>query len=240
MKVTSTGRTILITGASRGIGHAIAKRMDAQFENIILVSKNKDILDNSTKSFKKSKIFKYVVNLESEKEVLNFTEDISKRFNCLDVLVNNAGVYLGKTFEKQSIEDVLKMINLNLTSYILLTHQLLPLLKKGNSPQIINISSFAVTEKLQGEAVYTATKSAVSSFSDVLRKEISPLGVRITAIQPGGVDTYPVPKPEVLLSPDEIASTVEYILSRPATVQIETIQLSHIKQWRGVKPSWIE
>lgn len=233
-------KTILITGASRGIGLAIAKKMDGRFENMILVAKHKSGLDKATKLLNNSKVFKYAINLEDEKEVVKFTNEISKKFNNLDVLVNNAGVYLGKTFEKQSIEDVLKMINLNLTSYILLTHQLLPILKKGNNPQIINISSFAVTEKLQGEAVYTATKSAVSSFSDVLRKEISPLGVRITAIQPGGVDTYPVPKPDVLLSPNEIADTVEYILTRPNTVQIETIQLSHIKQWRGVKPSWIE
>lgn len=233
-------KTVLITGASRGIGFAIAKSLESEFENMILVARHKETLDKAAGQLKGPKIFKYVVDLEDEKELLKFAKEINKKFKSLDVLVNNAGVYIGRRFINEPTEEIIRILNLDLKCHILLTHELLPIIKKGKNPQIINISSHAVRTLLYGEAVYTAAKSAISSFSDVLRKELNDEGIRITAIEPGGVDTYPIPKPDILLSPLEIGEAVSYIIDRPATVQIDVLGLSHIKQWRGTKPGWIE
>ena len=207
---------------------------------MILVAKHKDTLDKAALQLKSTKIYKYVVDLEDEKEVLKFAKEINKKFKSLDVLVNNAGVYIGKRFDKQPLSEIIKMLNLNLRAHLILTHELLNLLKKGENSQIVNISSCAVSVNFYGEAVYSATKSAISSFSNVLRKELNSEGIRITAIEPFGVDTYPTPQPDYLLNPMEIGEVVKYVIKRPPFVQIDVVELSHIKQWRGTKPDWIE
>lgn len=233
-------KTVLITGASRGIGFAIAKSLQSDFENIILVAKHAETLDKAAKAFETSRIFKYIVDLESEKEILKFTMKINKKFKSIDVLVNNAGVYIGKRFAKQSLFEINRMLNLNLRSCVHLTHQLLPSLVKGENPQIINISSVASHINIYGEGVYSATKAAMSSLSDVLRKELNKEGIRITAVQPYGVDTYSSSHADSLLNPINVGEAVKYIISTPPSVQIDVLELSNINQWRGQKPAWIE
>lgn len=233
-------RTALVTGASRGIGLAIAKSLAPLVDNLVITSKYQETLDKAAAQIKATKLTKIVANLEDEKEVLKLVQEVESKFDYLDILVNNAGIMLGKRFEKNSLEEINRLINLNLRAYILLTHHLLPLLKKGTNPQVINISSCAANAQIFGEAVYSATKAAVTAFSNVLRKELNDQNVRITAIQPWGVDTYKTPQPDYLLNPNEIGEMVSYIISRPPTVQIDLVELSHIRQWRGKKPPWIE
>lgn len=234
------GKTALVTGASRGIGFSIAKAFSKHVDELVLIAKHKDGLEKAAAKLTGPKLFLYVVDLENEKEISRLSKQIKKSFASLDILANNAGVYIGKEFEKNSLEEINKLIDLNFKAYSLLTHELLPLLKKGNNPQIINISSAATSAQIYGEAIYSATKAAVTAFSNVLRKELNDQGIRITAIQPWGVDTYEVPQPDYLLNPDEIGELVVYIVNRPSTVQIDLVELSHIRQWRGKKPPWME
>jgi len=233
-------KTALVTGASRGIGLAIAKAIAPSVDNLIIVAKHQETLDKAALKIEGTKLTKMVANLEDEKEILRLVRDINKELDHLDILVNNAGVYIGKRFGKSSLEEINRMINLDLAAYIVLTHQLLPLLKKGTNPQIINVSSWATSVQLFGEAVYSATKAGVSAFSNVLRKELNSENIKVTSIEPGGVDTYEVPRPDVLINPDDIGELVRYIISCPPALQIDTVGLTHIRQWRGDRPGWIE
>lgn len=174
-----------MTGASRGIGLAIAKSLAPSVDNLVITSKHQETLDKSASEIKGAKLTKIVANLEDEKEVLKLAQEVNKRFDKLDILINNAGVMLGKRFEKNSLEEINQLINLNLRAYILLTYHLLPLLKKGTNPQVINISSCAANAQIFGEAVYSATKAAVTAFSNVLRKELNGENVRVTATSLG-------------------------------------------------------
>src|SRR3989344_3689100 len=138
-------KTALVTGASRGIGLAIAKAIAPSVDNLIIVAKHQETLDKAALKIEGTKLTKMVANLEDEKEILRLVRDINKELDHLDILVNNAGVYIGKRFGKSSLEEINRMINLDLAAYIVLTHQLLPLLKKGTNPQIINVSSWATS-----------------------------------------------------------------------------------------------
>ncbi len=233
-------KTALITGASKGIGFAIAKVLDSQFENLILVARNKENLQKAASKLRHAKITIISADLEDEKQIGEVAKTVKDQFDSLDVLVNNAGVYIGKRFEKTPLEEINKMINLNFRAYTLLTHQLLKLIEKGENPQIINTSSCAGSAQIFGESLYSATKAAVTAFSNVIRKELNEKGIRVTAIQPWGVDTYEEAQPDYLLDPEEIGKLVNFIVNTSPLTQIDTVELSHIKQWRGTKPPWIE
>lgn len=234
------GKTVLITGASRGIGFSIAKALEFHAENLILVAKHKANLDKAIAQLSKAKVVPIVADLEDEIQITELVKQVKSNFDSLDILINNAGIYIGKKFENTTLEEINSLINLNFKAYYLLTQQLLPLLKKGTNPQIINISSCAAHANIFGESLYSATKAAVTSFSDVIRQELNEQRIRVTAIQPWGVDTYSEPQPDYLLNPDEIGQLVAYIVNTTPTTQIDLVELSHIRQWRGKKPPWIE
>lgn len=233
-------RTALVTGASRGIGFSIAKYLEHDVDNLILVAKHKNTLAKAVAKISGNNIIPLVADLENPQEITKLVKEIKQKFSSLDILVNNAGVYIGKYLAKTTDQDLNTMVNLNLKAYLILTRDLLPLLEKGKNPIVINISSCAAHAEFFGETVYSATKAGVTAFSNILRKEVNSKNIRVTAIQPYGVDTYEVKRPNILLNPDEIGKAVSYIVQVPPEVQIDLLELSHINQWRGTKPSWIK
>ncbi len=234
-------KKVLITGGSRGIGFSIAKAVLPYAERLILVARHEEQLGQAVEKLDGSKITAISADLTDTSELEEVVNKIKSQFNALDVLVNNAGIYIGKRFEVTSLKEINQMIDLNFKAYTLLISQLLPLLKKGDHPQIINISSCAARAEVYGESVYSATKAAVTAFSNVLRKELNERGIRVTAIQPWGVDTYGVEGAEnFMLNPDEVGKLAAFIISASPTTQIDWVELSHIKQWRGEKPPWVE
>lgn len=233
-------RYALVTGASHGIGHAISKAIEPSVDSIFLVAKNRDRLEKVSSQFKRAEAIPMATDLEDENQITKLVEQVKKEARSLDVLVNNAGIYLGKRFENTTAEEINKILNLNLKAYLILTLKLLPLLKKGKNPIIVNISSCAATANIYGESVYSASKVAVTTFSNIIRKELNEEGVRVTAIQPWGVNTFDSPNPQNLLRPEELGELVSYIVKADPNTQIDFVELSNINQWRGGKPDWIK
>lgn len=223
---------IVITGASRGIGLATAKQLNKPGNKLFLVATSKE-------SFKEelADATLFAADLTDPQAIERLAADITSQTGTVDVLINNVGVMVMKKFEQMTNDDINLMLNLNLRAHVLLTRALLPSLRKSDIPQIVYMSSMAAKSSIVGESVYAATKSGITNFANVLRNELGPT-IRVSAVHAWGVDTWSAPKPDEFIQPEDVAATMEFIVTRPSTVMVESIDLSNPVQWRGSQAPW--
>lgn len=235
------GRTAFISGASAGIGEAVAKMLASNGVNLILAARRIEKLENLKKELEKNYDIKIkIIELDFSK-----TDDIIKAIESLedkkiDILINNAGLALGKDFYYNNpIEDSLQMIRVNCEGLIVLTRLLLPYILESKHGHIVNLSSTAADEAYSGGAIYCATKSFVEMFGDSLRVELIDKSVKITNIKPGAVNTEfstvrfkgdkekadNVYKGFNPLYAEDIADNIEYALTRKSHVQISSMTI---------------
>lgn len=223
---------ILITGASRGIGLAAAKQFDKSNNKLFLAATSEDSFKDT---FQNASLFG--ADLTKREEVGRLAVEIERQAGKIDVLINNAGVMVMKKFEQMTEDDINTVLDLDLRAHILLTHTLLPILRKSDNPQIIFMSSMAAQSSIVGESVYAAAKSGITNFANVLRNELGPT-IRVSTVHAWGVDTWGAPKSEEFIQPADVAEAMEFIVTRPATAMVESIDLSNPAQWRGAQAPW--
>ncbi|PIZ89826.1 MAG: 3-oxoacyl-[acyl-carrier-protein] reductase [Candidatus Nealsonbacteria bacterium CG_4_10_14_0_2_um_filter_35_20] len=180
-------KVVLITGASGGIGKAIAKKFAAAGAEVAL----NDIApsEEALKSFSQEIGAKYfLADVSKLEKVEKMVEEIQKEFGRLDVLVNNAGITQDRTLAKMTKEEWQKVIDVNLTGVFNCSKSALPLLivNQGN---IVNISSLVGQRGNFGQTNYAAAKAGIIGFTKSLAKEVGRLGVRVNAIAPGFIET---------------------------------------------------
>lgn len=200
MKERLSGKTILITGASSGIGASTAiefARTSPDSLRLVLAARRVDKLtelsSKITKDFPGVKVYTAQLDVSKPEEVKKFVGTLPAEFQEIDVLVNNAGLAKG-TAQAPNISDsdISQMWETNVTGLINMTQAILPIFKKrpdGGAGDIINIGSIAGREGYPGGSVYCASKAAVRSFSEALRKELISTRIRIIVIDPGQVET---------------------------------------------------
>lgn len=186
----------LITGASKGIGRAIAKELASRKFDILLVARSENLLaalaDEIEKGYKIQ--CNYFVCDLSRPEAADkiHTWCLEKKYP-VSILVNNAGYGLSGSFESRTIEDHIEMINVSMLSTIKLVHLFLPQLKQQTKAYILNIGSSAAYQAVPYLSTYAAAKSFIVSFSRALKYELRNSNVKVSVVSPGVTDTdFPI------------------------------------------------
>jgi short-subunit dehydrogenase len=182
----------LVTGASKGIGKAIAYNLAARKLNLLLVARSEDLLkeisiDLSNKFLVEVKYLP--VDLGDENGAETIHEWTKKNNIPVNILINNAGYGLSGGFEKYSAADHSEMMHVNMISLVKLTSLFLPMLKQQSNSYILNIASNAAYQAVPYLSTYAASKSFVVSFSRALQYELRKTNVSVTCISPGGANT---------------------------------------------------
>jgi len=225
-------KKICITGASKGIGLAEAKLL-SENNKLFLHASKKDSFKNLT--IENAHLFGHdFTNLEN---VTNFVEDLKQKTDSLDVLVNNAGLMFIEKFSDFPDKDIRTLLTLNLHAQLLLTKKLIPLLLKSKDPHIIFMSSMSAKNRIIGESVYAATKAGIMQFAHVLRNELAGK-IRVSTIHSWGVNTWNDTEGAEILTPENIAETLEFIISRKRPFLVESIDLGHESHWNGAAAPW--
>lgn len=184
----------IITGASQGLGKSFAKELASQGRNVLLVSKRNENLEALSKGIHKrygvqSKF--YELDLTDFQQLDEFTGWVNKHFS-IDLLINNAGMGGTVSFENCSTEYLNKLIQLNVRVIPLLTHKLLPNLKKNSNPSfILNVSSMAAFCPMAYKSIYPATKKFIQHFSEGLNHELNDYNIKVATVFPGPMMTNP-------------------------------------------------
>ena len=233
-----SGRTAVVTGASRGIGAGIAAALAAEGVQVVMLARNEAKLNELSASLKGSiAVVCDVTRPESvEKAAKRITSELKR---APDILVNNAGIFGVSTVEETSTEFFIETINTNLVGAFLLIRSFLGEMKKRKSGHVVTIGSVADRTIYTGNAAYSAAKFGVRAIHEVLRAELRGTGVRATLVSPAATDTEiwntvtvtdPAGKPHSkrpMLDPEDVARAVMFALIQPERVNIDELRLSH-------------
>jgi len=221
----------LITGASRGIGRAIAIMLADKDKEVIIHGRDKKALDKTAQLVEKkgSKATKIVADLSNTKGVDYLIDEIGTK--SIKAIINNAGITLVKPFEEITLEEWNNIFFINVTASFLLTQKLLPLLRKGSS--ILNILSTASRKGYTKWSAYCMSKYAMEGFTQSIRGELQPKGIRVINIYPGGTATdiwKDVPGEwdfKSMMKPTVVADAVKFALDNPSDVLIDNLTLQN-------------
>lgn len=175
-------KVILITGTRKGIGKYLVKHYIAQGYKVIGCSRN--MVDYEFENYQH-----FCLDISDEDKVKDMFDEINKKYNRLDVLINNAGVASMNHSLLTPIKICNKIMDTNFLGTFLFCRETAKLMQKNKFGRIINFVTVAIPLKLAGEAVYAASKAAVLSLTQILSKELADMGITVNAIGPTPIDT---------------------------------------------------
>jgi NAD(P)-dependent dehydrogenase (short-subunit alcohol dehydrogenase family) len=183
---------VLVTGGGRGIGRAIALRFAREGARVVVAARTSTELDRVVEEIQAAggQGLAAQMNVRDQGSVaaavwraVDFTQ------GALDVLVNNAGVFEIRPFAETDEELWKRTIEVNLNGPYFVTHEALEALEEGERPHVLNIASVAARRGFPGNVAYCASKYGLRGFGDALREDLRPLGIRVSTLYPGNVDT---------------------------------------------------
>lgn len=240
-------KTVLVTGASAGFGYAIAELLATNGYKVVACARRAEKLKALTAM--SSNIYPFELDVTDEKSVESILSKLPSEFQKIDVLVNNAGLALSqdKAFEGR-VDEWKTMVNTNINGLLYMTHALLPQMVKRNHGYIINIGSTAGCWPYTGGNVYGGTKAFVEQFSRNLRTDLKETAVKVTVLKPGlcgntefsnvrfhgdSAKAESVYTDTRSIGPEDIANTVLWLLSTPAHMNVNDMEIMPVCQTYG-------
>ena len=243
-------KTVLITGATSGIGLGCARKFAANGDRLILTGRNEERLEQIRQELaaQGTEVLVLAFDVRNREAATAAIEGLPDEWASVDVLVNNAGLALGLEPEYEGcVDDWETMIDTNIKGLLLMTRLVVPKMVARNSGHIINIGSVAGDAAYAGGNVYCATKAAVKAITDGLRIDVAHTALRVTNLKPGLVETnfsnvrfhgdegraatvYKGIKP---LTGDDIADVAVYAANAPEHVQIAEVLILATHQASG-------
>ncbi len=232
-------KTILITGATSGIGLAAAKKLANSKNNLILCGRRQYKLDEISNELSKiTNVLPLSFDVSDKNEVNRLLNDLPEQFSSVHILINNAGNAHGlDTIQDGSLDDWDNMIDSNVKGLLYVSRVIMPKMIEQHSGHIINIGSLAGREVYEKGNIYCATKHAVNAISKAMRIDLNKTGIKVSEINPGLVETdfsnvrfkgdsdkaEKVYQGYKALQSDDIADIIEFIINRPSHVNIADI-----------------
>lgn len=241
MAISLKSKTILITGATDGLGKVLAKELAEQHANVIVHGRSPEKVEKLIGELKR-----IYANGTYSGIVCDFRnpEDVAQKFSeikQLDILINNAGMWLEGDTTDAKPEKIIELVSVNLAAPLIVTRVLLPVLKKAKFAQIFNTVSIAGVEIPSGyfHTIYSATKFGLQGFTEALAKEYDNKNIRVMGYYPGGMETKLFAKAGIeyqphepwMFDPKESAEAIIFMLTRNEKVNIKRMDLiNHLQQ----------
>jgi len=186
-----SGKKILITGGSSGIGKQLASDLLRNGNQVVIASNNLPELQGTASELKiiSTDIFFYFVELNDTDSIRSFSEILLRENGCPDILINCAGFVTYRTFEETSIDEIEKLVSVNLLGAMRCTYFMLPMMIKRGHGSIVNIASIAGKLVMTPNGVYSASKHGLVAWSETLKYELARFNIDVSVICPGRVET---------------------------------------------------
>jgi len=222
-------KTVIITGTSSGVGKQCVERFLNKKWNVIGLSRTNVDLYNAN-------YFHIKTDIKDPVSIKNSFDIISKKYNSIDLLINNAAVFKMKPLVEFNEEEIDDIIDTNIKGTIFCTLNTIKIMNRG---RIINISSVSGTHGIENQSVYSSTKYALNGFAESLNQELIKKNILISTICPGGINTplwndknqYPGSDVTKILNPNDIVNMIEYIVDLPENVVLKNVTLFPTCEW---------
>ena len=238
----------LITGASAGIGRATALKLAKDGYNVIVTGRRNDrleLLQAEIKSISNVSVFTAQFDIQQREAVMEFINFLNGEWREIDVLVNNAGLALGKVpFQNGNLDDWDTMIDTNVKGMMYISKLVSQIMIKREKGHIVNVTSTASTQVYKDGGIYCASKHAALALSKSMRIDLLPYGIKVSSVSPGAVETEfslvrfkgnqqkakSVYDGYTPLNADDIANLISFIVSQPAHVNINDVEVTSVAQ----------
>jgi len=221
----------LVTGANRGIGFAIARRLGGMGARVSICGRDRAKLDESTAALRADgiEVISAVADITHEDQILQLVQNTQKELGPIDILVNNAGMGLFGPFHEFDEADWDRVMDTNLKSVFLVSRAVVPEMIRRQTGHIINISSLAGKNTFANGAIYCASKWGLMGLSGSMAEDLRGYGIRVSTICPGSVATefggQSKKNPEKSLQPDDVAHAVAALVTQSAGSFISEVHI---------------
>ena len=233
-----TDRSVLVTGAGRGLGAAICEVLAEEGANVFVGEKDPGLAESAAKRLRDKGLAAdaVVMDVGSDEDVSRALERVRERFGRIDVVVNNAAIDVTAPVDEITTEQWDRVLRTNLRGPIMVTRAAVGYMKPRKQGHIVNVASTASKRAWPNASAYHATKWGLLGFSHAMHAELRPHGIKVSAVLPGGMktpfllDRFPDIDPGLLQDPANVAQAVKWVLMMPAETVIPEVMVIPMRE----------